>query len=159
MKTAAYDTDFYAWAEEQAALLRAGRLADADIEHIAEEIETMGRAEKRELVSRLTVLLLHLLKWRYQPNLRGRSWRLTIKEQRKEVLNHLADNPSLRSKTDEAMAAAYDLAILKAAKETAMDEDEFPAACTNSFPRYHRLIYSPHKRPSLPMRQRKANHT
>ena len=133
MKNAAYDTDFYAWAQEQAALLRSGRLADADIEHIAEEIETMGRAEKRELVSRLTVLLLHLLKWRYQPNLRGRSWRLTIKEQRKEVLNHLADNPSLRSKTDEAMAVAYDLATIKAARETAMDEDEFPAVCPWTF--------------------------
>ena len=73
MKTATYDTDFYAWAHEQAALLRSGRLAEADIEHIAEEIETLGRAEKRELVRRLTVLLLHCLKWRFQPNLRGRS--------------------------------------------------------------------------------------
>ena len=133
MKTAAYDTDFYAWANEQAALLRSGRLAEADIAHIAEEIETMGRAEKRELVSRLTVLLMHLLNWRFQPNLRGRSWRLTIKEQRKEVLNHLADNPSLQSRTKEAMAAAYDLAIIKAARETAMDEEEFPAACPWTF--------------------------
>ena len=58
---------------------------------------------------------------------------MTIKEQRKEVLNHLADNPSLRSKTDEAMAAAYDLATIKAARETAMDEDEFPAACPWTF--------------------------
>ena len=98
MKNDAYDTDFYAWANEQAALLRSGRLAEADIANIAEEIETMGRAEKRELVSRLTILLVHLLKWRFQPNLRGRSWRLTIKEQRKEVLNHLADNPSLRQR-------------------------------------------------------------
>jgi Domain of unknown function DUF29 len=62
-----YDHDFYAWANEQAGLLRAGRLSEADIEHIAEEIESMGRTEKRELISRLTVLLLHLLKWRYQP--------------------------------------------------------------------------------------------
>ena len=93
----------------------------------------MGRAEKRELVSRLTILLVHLLKWTYQPNLRGRSWRLTIKEQRKKVLNHLADNPSLRSKTGEAMAAAYDLAILRAARQTAMDEGDFPAACPWTF--------------------------
>ncbi|RBP17326.1 uncharacterized protein DUF29 [Roseiarcus fermentans] len=132
MKTA-YDSDFYAWAHEQAALLRSGRLAEADVEHIAEEIESLGRAEKRELVSRLTILLLHLLKWRFQPNLRGRSSSLTIKEQRKEVLNHLADNPSLRAKTGEAMAAAYDVAILKAARETAMDEEEFPAACPWTF--------------------------
>ena len=133
MKNATYDTDFYAWAHEQASLLRSGRLAEADIEHIAEEIETMGRAEKRELVSRLTVLLLRLLKWRFQPSLRGRSWRLTIKEQRKEVLNHLSDNPSLQSKTQEAMALAYDLATIKAAKETAMDEEDFPAACPWTF--------------------------
>ncbi len=67
----AYEKDFYAWANEQAALLRGGKLAEADIEHIAEEIESMGKTEKRELVARLTVLLLHLLKWRYQPNLQG----------------------------------------------------------------------------------------
>ena len=73
-----YETDFYAWATRQAALLRAGRLDAADIEHIAEEIDSMGRSEKRELVSRLTVVLLHLLKWQYQPALRGNSWRLSI---------------------------------------------------------------------------------
>lgn len=65
-----YDRDFYAWANEQAALLREGKLSQADIEHIAQEIESMGRTEKRELVGRLTVLLLHLLKWRYQPQKR-----------------------------------------------------------------------------------------
>ena len=73
-----YNRDFYAWAMEQAALMRAGRLAEADIQNIAEEIESMGRGEKRELVSRLTVLLTHLLKWRAQPGLRGRSWHLTM---------------------------------------------------------------------------------
>ncbi len=136
MTTATYDTDFYAWANEQAALLRSGRLAEADIAHIAEEIETMGRAEKRELVSRLTVLLMHLLKWGFQPGLRGRkgrSWRLTIEEQRKEVLNHLADNPSLESRTEEAMAVAYDVAILKAARETGLDKGAFPAVCPWTF--------------------------
>ena len=128
-KSALYDTDFYAWSLEQAALLRAGHLGHADIERIAEEIESMGKTEKRELVARLTILLLHLLKWAFQPNLRGRSWRLTIKEQRKEVVNHLADNPSLKAKIEEAMAQAYDVAVVKAAKETAIDEDGFPAAC------------------------------
>jgi hypothetical protein len=66
-----YDRDFYAWATEQGALLRAGRLSDADIGHIAEEIESMGRGEKREPVSRLTVLLAHLLKWRVRPERRA----------------------------------------------------------------------------------------
>ena len=68
---ALYDQDFYAWANEQAALLRAGKLSAADIEHIAEEIESMGKTEKRELVNRLAVLMLHLLKWQFQPGLRG----------------------------------------------------------------------------------------
>ena len=99
--------DFYAWANEQAALLRAGRLSEADIENIAEEIESMGRSERRELVSRLTVLLVHLLKWRYQPDLRGRSWHLTIEQQRFRMQDHLADNPSLKSQLDEMMRTAH----------------------------------------------------
>ena len=74
-----YDRDFYARAHEQALLLRAGRFAEADIAHLAEEIESMGRAEKRALTSRLGVLLLHLLKWRFQPALRGHSWRNSIR--------------------------------------------------------------------------------
>ena len=61
-----YDQDFYAWTSEQAGLLRAGRLSEADVEHIAEEIESMGKREKRELVNCLTVLLIHLLKWQYR---------------------------------------------------------------------------------------------
>ena len=70
---ALYERDFYAWANKQAALLRAGKLSEADVEHIAEEIESMGRAEKPELINRLAVLLSHLLKWQYQPGHRGAS--------------------------------------------------------------------------------------
>ena len=124
-----YDTDFYAWANEQAALLRSGKLSEADIAHIAEEIESMGRTEKRELVNRLAVLLAHLLKWKFQPNLRSRNWRLTIREQRKAVADHMADNPSLKSRTDEAMTTAYGSAVIEAAKETSIDEDGFPKVC------------------------------
>ena len=131
--SATYDTDFYAWANEQAALLRSGKLAEADIEHIAEEIESMGRTEKRELVNRLAALITHLLKWKFQPNLRSRSWRLTIKEQRNAVADHMADNPSLKSKTDEAMTRAYGGAVIEAAKETGIDEDGFPGACPWTF--------------------------
>ena len=71
-----YDRDFYAWANEQAGLLREGRLSSADVANIAEEIETLGRNEKRELRSRLSVLFLLLLKWRHQPARRSRSWEL-----------------------------------------------------------------------------------
>ena len=82
MSSIKYDTDFYGWAMEPATLLRQRRLVEADIENIAEEIESMGRSEKRELVNRLTVLIAHLLKWQHQPGLRGNRWRRTILEQR-----------------------------------------------------------------------------
>lgn len=128
-----YKTDFYAWANEQAKLLRSGKLAEADIQHIAEEIESMGRTEKRELINRLAVQLAHLLKWKAHPNLRSRSRRLTIKEQRNAVSDHMSDNPSLKSKTEEAMTIAYRSAVIEAAKETAIDEDGFPSACPWTF--------------------------
>jgi hypothetical protein len=129
MSNTLYDRDFYAWANEQAALLRAGRLDAADIVNIAEEIESMGRSEKRELVSRLAVLLQHLLKWRFQPDFRSNSCRLTIEEQRNSLEDHLAENPSLRAQLDGAMATAYRSARLKAAAETGFARDHFPDAC------------------------------
>jgi hypothetical protein len=128
-----YDEDFYAWANEQAALLRAGRLAEADIAHIAEEIESMGKTEKRELVSRLKVLLMHLLKLQFQSTGQGTSWRLAIEEQRREVAEHLADNPSLKAKLSETMEAAYGTAVLAAARETGIDLRTFPATCPWSY--------------------------
>jgi hypothetical protein len=133
MSNTLYDQDFYAWANEQARILRAGDLANADIAHIAEEIESMGKAEKRELVSRLKVLLTHLLKWRFQPTGRSTRWRLTIEEQRREVVDHLADNPSLKARLPDVMANAYASAILAAARETGLDRLVFPAACPWSF--------------------------
>ena len=124
-----YDRDFYAWATEQAALLRAGRLSGADIENIAEEIESMGRSEKRELVNRLIVLLTHLLKWQSQPARRGNSWRLTLLTQRGQLAEHLKDNPSLKSTLPDAFATAYRFALLEAQKQTGLGEDAFPVAC------------------------------
>ena len=79
MGNSLYEQDFYPWTLQQAELLRSRQLDCADLDNIAEEIESMGRSEKRELVSRLTVLLLHLLKWQHRPDFRGRSWRLTIR--------------------------------------------------------------------------------
>jgi hypothetical protein len=128
-----YDQDFYAWANEQAALLRAGKLSAADIENIAEEIESMGKTEKRELVNRLTILLLHLLKWQYQPILQGPSWQVTIRNQRFDITDHLADNPSLKSIVAEAMTRAYRRAIGEAGLETGLPERTFPAECPWSF--------------------------
>ncbi len=133
MSNSLYERDFYAWANEQAALLRAGKLESADIENIAEEIESMGRSEKRELINRLAVLLLHLLKWHYQPGLRSTSWRLTIREQRLRLVDHLGDNPSFKSKVVEAIRDAYRLARVGAARETGLAEDTFPSTCPFSF--------------------------
>ncbi len=133
MPNSNYDLDFYAWANEQAALLRAGKLSTADIEHIAEEIESMGRTEKRELISRLRVLLLHLLKWRFQPTRRTAGWAASIKVQRLDLVEHLKDNPSLKAKLPEAIGAAYAGAAVEAAAETGLAESDFPAVCPWSF--------------------------
>jgi Domain of unknown function DUF29 len=127
------DSDFYAWSLEQAALLRAGRVAEADLAAIAEEIESMGKTEKRELVSRLTVLLLHLLKWQYQPAGRVNSWRLSIANARDEIADLIDDNPTLKSILDDVVASAYRYARRKAAIETDLGEEAFPAQCPWSF--------------------------
>jgi Domain of unknown function DUF29 len=128
-KSPLYDHDFYAWSREQAELLRAGKLAEADIEHIAEEIESMGRTEKRELISRLSVLLLNLLKWRYQPGKRGPSWEASIRVQRNRLADHLDDNPSLKSLLPKALASAYHDASLEAVAETGLAKSTFPETC------------------------------
>ena len=133
MSNSLYDRDFYAWANEQAALLRAGKLESADIGNIAEEIESMGRSEKRELVNRLAVLLTHLLKWRFQPAHRGNSWRLTILEQRYRLDDHIADNPSLKSRLAEAIREAYRLARIESERETGLAGDTFPPECPFTF--------------------------
>jgi hypothetical protein len=124
-----YERDFYAWANEQAALLRAGRLSDADVAHIAEEIERMGKTEKRELVSRLTILLLHLLQWQFQPIRRGASWRVLVQNARDDIADHLADNPSLKPQMAAAIVAAYRRARRQAAAEMRLDEARLPAFC------------------------------
>jgi hypothetical protein len=128
-----YETDFYGWAVEQADLLRTRRLKEADLDNIAEEIESMGRSEKRELVNCLAVLLAHLLKWQFQPGLRSTSWRLTIIEQRKHLAHHVQDNPSLNPMLPEAIETAYDYARLAAQRETGLPASVFPAVCPYSF--------------------------
>jgi len=124
-----YNADFYGWTQEQASLLKAGRLSELDIDNLLEEVETMGRSEKRELDSRLTVLLIHLLKWQYQPIRRGRSWQLTIKGQRINFSETLDENPSLKPQLDTILKRAYAKSIIKAAQETALDEQTFPSVC------------------------------
>ncbi|HRY15886.1 MAG TPA: DUF29 domain-containing protein [Candidatus Competibacteraceae bacterium] len=124
-----YNEDRYAWALKNAVLMHEGRLEEVDLEHIAEELESMGRSERQELINRLTVLLAHLLKWRYQPERRGKSWRATIKEQRLRLHKHLAENPSLRSRLEESQTTAYEYAVLRVTQETPLEETTLPPEC------------------------------
>jgi len=127
--SAVYEQDFYAWLMHNALLIRQGRTTEIDAENVAEELESMGRREKQQLVNRLSVLLMHLLKWVYESQLRSKSWLYTIKEQRKRLQRLLKDSPSLKYELDERLAEAYEIAVLKAAKETRLDESVFPTAC------------------------------
>jgi hypothetical protein len=128
-----YDTDFYDWTKQQAALLRSGDLSGADLQNIAEEIESMGKSEKRELRSRLTILLLHMLKWTHQPEKRVPSWEATIRVQRPEITEHLDENPSLKHELDESITRAYKTARELAAGETGLPRSTFPLDCPWTF--------------------------
>ncbi len=130
MTISLYEHDFAQWAQRQADLLRQGCWGDLDVEHLLEELDSMGASERRELVNRLAILLAHLLKWRYQPQRRGHSWRLTIKIQRLDVAAVLRQNPSLQPRLHEFFNEAYTKAILQAARETGLDETAtFPGDC------------------------------
>lgn len=126
MSAQLHDVDFFTWTRQQAGHLRAGRFEELDIEHLSEELDSMGARERRELENRLSVLIQHLLKWRYQPERRGKSWRATIKIQRIDASRVLADNPGLKARLPELFAQAYERARLLASIETGMDETEFP---------------------------------
>ncbi len=124
-----YEDDIAAWATEQSALLRARRFDAVDIEHIAEEIDDVGKSEQRELANRMALLLSHLLKWQLQPERRGASWQLTIRNQRRGIARRLRDTPSLRPRLQDPdwLQGAWDDAVAKAAVETGLAE--FPDHC------------------------------
>ena len=124
-----YETDLNAWANEQARLLRAGRFDLLDIEHIAGEIEDVGKSEQRELASRMAVLLAHLLKWQHQPARRGSSWTSTIKVQRKALARALRATPSLSASLSDPdwLEGTWDDAVGKAIAESGLDD--FPESC------------------------------
>jgi hypothetical protein len=124
-----YENDIVAWSKEQASLLRSGKLSALDIEHIAEEIEDVGKSEQRELASRMAVLLAHLLKWQYLPGRQSGSWQRTIKEQRKAIARRLKNTPSLKVSIHDAewFEDAWGDAVSIAIQETGMDS--FPEVC------------------------------
>ncbi len=127
--TSVNQQDFYAWTQQQADLLRSRQFNKIDLEQLIEEVESMGNSELRELESRLTVLLMHLLKWQYQANLQTRSWVLTIKEQRRRIVKRLQQSTSLKNKLAEIINDAYELARGDAADETGLAESTFPVTC------------------------------
>ncbi|BBC26001.1 DUF29 domain-containing protein [Pseudanabaena sp. ABRG5-3] len=124
-----YDTDFYAWTLEQSQLLQSGDWKSVDIVHLVEEIESLGKQEKRELENRLGVLIGHLLKWIYQPSMRSRSWQVTIRVQRQQLQRHIQQNPSLKSYLSEAIAVGYDLGLELFFKETQLIDQDLPEVC------------------------------
>lgn len=124
-----HDQDFYAWTVQQADLLKQRRLAEVDIDSIVEELECMGASERRELSNRLAVLMAHLLKWQFQPELRGNRWRNTIDMQRFDVKELLEDNLSLAASLNERMEKAYRKSVMLAVGETGLSKMAFPVAC------------------------------
>ena len=124
-----YDTDFYAWTQQQAALLRVEKWEDLDYPNLAEEIESLGKREQHELAHRLMRLLQHLLTWQYQSVRHGRSWRSTIVEQRQRIAKQLRESSSLRSALPAMLEEEYHLARLKAGDETRLPEAIFPQTC------------------------------
>jgi uncharacterized protein DUF29 len=128
-KNSLYETDFYAWTQEQARLLREGRWDDLDLDNLIDEVESVGGSEKREIRNRLAALLGHLLKWKYQPGHRGTSWTGTIFEQRRQLADILGTSPSLRGFFAKQVEAQYLSGKLLAAKETGIAFGLFPEEC------------------------------
>jgi len=127
-----YDEDFYAWTQHQATVLR-GALCPGELDalNLAEEIEDLGKNHRRELRSRLRVLVMHLLKWRYQPEGRmdSHSWEDTIREKRKEIEDALEDSPSLRQEVGPYLLKDYGYTKERAARQTGLRPETFPEAC------------------------------
>jgi hypothetical protein len=126
-----YDKDVILWSQEQARLLRAGRFAELDIEHLADEIEDVGKSEKREFASRMSVLLAHLLKWRCQPKMRTNSWLSTIKDQRRRVALTISETPSLKAVMRDPVwqEDVWLDARAQAQKETGLTAEDLPEVC------------------------------
>ena len=127
-----YDRDFYEWTVVQARALRDVRPTELDWENLAEEIESLGRSARSELRSRMTVLLQHLLKWEYQPEARSNSWAASILEQRQRIADAIEESPSLRSYPALVVEKEYRIARLRAAGDTDLPVELFPADCPYS---------------------------
>lgn len=128
-KTLIYEKDFFKWTNDQAKLLRKQEFSSLDIENLIEEIESLGRSERRTLESYLEILLMHMLKVKFQPSKHTKSWDLSIKNSRQKFKKVLSQNPSLKRKLNDILKDAYESARLDAALETNLDEKTFPKSC------------------------------
>jgi hypothetical protein len=126
-----YETDYFAWTKNTAAALREGRVRDIDLAEVAEEIEDLGKSERRAFESALSQLFLHKLKWDHQPNLQGRSWEVSIEKQTRNLRKILRENPSFAPLLEQPdfIAEAYGDAVLDAMAETGLDAATFPPRC------------------------------
>ncbi len=129
MTTATYETDFYQWTQQQADLLRQGALSALDVDNLIEEIESMGSSQKNALQSYLFNIIMHLLKWRYQPERRGNSWRYSIRNGRNAIERLLENNPSLVPQQPALITTEYRRARREAADETGLPLATFPDQC------------------------------
>ncbi|OCQ98470.1 hypothetical protein BCD64_14235 [Nostoc sp. MBR 210] len=129
-QTNLYESDFYAWSQQQANLLRHHQWHQLDLSNLIEEIESLGRKERQELRNRLSILIAHLLKWEYQPTKRSRRWLATIRIQRRDILKLLQENPSLNSYLEIAIQEAYENARDLASAETNLPLSTFPHQCS-----------------------------
>ena len=126
-----YETDFYAWTQEQAQLLRNHQFDAIDLKNLIEEVESLGKQERRELENRLSILIGHLLKWEYQPEKRSRSWLNTIRVQRFDIGRLLKQNPSLKPYLEEAVQEVYfHKSVALASGETDLPKSTFPEECS-----------------------------
>lgn len=121
-----YEQDYALWLDVSCRLLKAGRLAELDIANLLEELEDMGRSEKQALTSNLIVVLIHLLKYAYQPGQRSNSWRFVLKEHRRRLQEALSTSPTLKAYFEEIFADCYQEARDLAATETGVSLENFP---------------------------------
>ncbi|OKH40878.1 hypothetical protein NIES2119_00775 [[Phormidium ambiguum] IAM M-71] len=127
-----YESDFYAWTVEQAKFLRNSDWSNLDISNLAEEIESLGKQDRRELRNLLRVLIEHLLRWEFQANKRSNSWSNTIDEQRFKFLGLLQESPSLKPYLPDAISEVYKYALKLAISETSLSKETFPQECLYS---------------------------
>ncbi len=124
-----YEKDFYAWTQEQAQLIKAKAFGELDIAHLFEEVEDMGNRHADEVQSRLEKILMHLLKWEFQPTKKSKSWYKTIVEQRSRLQSRLKKMPSLTTKLPELFEDAYAIVVKDASAETGLAKSVFPRQC------------------------------